>query len=279
MEERIRVMPEDLRRHGARIANAEKERILTICDAPRRNTLKTEDYELKLLKEFLALPHHCEDVLETFADLPGAVRKSGGFGEGFVYIPAARPNAVLLVAHADTVGEYYDGIELVEDDLTIRNRYGILGADDRAGCAMLWMLRNLGHGLLVTDGEECGGIGSNFLIRCFPELYDEINRRYQFMLQIDRRGSADFKCYGVGTEEFRAYVGQRTGFSEPDRSRHTDIVYLCRDICGANLSCGYYNEHTASEYLVKSEWFGTLQLLRAWLAEEELPKFLLSGRG
>ena len=231
------------------------------------------------MKAFLALPHHADAVLETFADLPGAVRESDGFGEDFVYIPAARENAVLLVAHADTVGEWYDEIELVEDDSAIRNRRGILGADDRAGCAMLWLLRDLGHGLLLTDGEEFGGIGANFLCRCFPELFDEINRRYDFMLQIDRRGKSDFKCYGVGTDEFRAYVGQKTGFAEPDRSRFTDIVFLCRDICGANLSCGYHNEHPAEEYLVKDEWHGTLRLLRTWLSETELPKFPLTDNG
>ena len=37
-----------------------------------------------------------------------------------------------------------------------------IGADDRAGCAILWLLKDSGHSLLVTNGEE---IGCNRLYR------------------------------------------------------------------------------------------------------------------
>lgn len=231
--------------------------------------------DYRVLREFLALPHRAEAVLDKFAALPGAVSEANGPLEGFVYVPPTRKNAVLLVAHADTVADETVKIELEEDRRTIRNKYGILGADDRAGCAMLWLLRHTGHGLLVTDGEEFGSVGVDFLAAAFPELYDELNCRHQFMIQIDRRGRSDFKCYSVGTAEFRAYVAAKTAFAEPDRSRFTDIVDLCREICGVNLSCGYYDEHTPEERLVKQEWRRTLQLLRAWLAEADLPKFPL----
>ena len=241
----------------------------------KENHMEKHSTDLQVLKEFLALPHRAEPVLEKFAALPGALKRSGGDGEGFVYVPAARENAVLLVAHADTVGDEDAEIVLAETERMIYNRRGILGADDRAGCAMLWLLRNTGHGLLVTDGEERGGLGTAFLSTAFPELYDELNRRYSFMIQIDRRNGGDFKCYDVGTEEFRAYVARKTGFSEPDRRSFTDIAGLCRDVCGANLSCGYHREHTGMEHLVKREWLHTLTLLRAWLAETCLPAFPL----
>ena len=229
--------------------------------------------DLAVLREFLALPHRADAVLEKFAALPGALHRSGGEKEGFVYVPATRETAVLLVAHADTAGSEDVEVLLAETERVIFNRKGILGADDRAGCAMLWLLRESGHGLLVTDGEERGGLGTEFLATAFPELYDELNRRHNFMIQIDRRGGSDFKCYDVGTKEFRAYVAEKTGFAEPDRWSFTDIVGLCRDVCGANLSCGYHGEHTETEYLVKSEWLHTLTLLRRWLAEAELPAF------
>ena len=229
------------------------------------------DYQV--LRDFLSLHHRADAVLEKFAALTGAVRETCAAGEGFVYLPGSRENAVLLVAHADTVGSETLEVDLADDEKTIRNRYGILGADDRAGCAMLWLLRNTGHGLLVTDGEECGSVGCEFLIREFPHLFDEINSRYQFMIQIDRCSHADFKCYNVGTEDFRSYVGAKTLFTEPDRNRSTDIVHLCRDICGVNLSCGYYREHTDEEYLVKEEWRNTLEILRSWLLEKDIPKF------
>ncbi len=230
--------------------------------------------DCSVLREFLALPHQAETVLKKFAARP-SIRRSGGGEKNFVYVPAAREKSVLLVAHADTVGRDTIGIELIEDEHTIRNRHGILGADDRAGCAMLWLLRDMGHGLLITDGEETGCIGSEFLKNENPELFDEINGRYQFMIQIDRCGGNEFKCYNAGTEEFRSYIEVTTSYSEPDRLRSTDIVHLCRDICGVNLSCGYYLEHTEAEYIVKEQWHHTLQLLRTWLSAEDIPAFPL----
>ena len=230
------------------------------------------------MREYLSLPLRADAVLVKFSALPGAVSGTGGDMERFVYVPPTRDNAVLLVAHADTVADDDAEVALEEKRGVIRNKCGILGADDRAGCAMLWLLKDTGHGLLVTDGEESGGVGAEFLSAAFPDICDAINRDHGFAIEIDRRGGGDFKCYDVGTEEFRAYVAHKTGFSEPDRSSFTDIVCLCRDICGVNLSCGYHNEHTAKEYLVKTEWHRTLTLLRRWLAEEELPRFPLNAR-
>lgn len=228
-----------------------------------------------VLREFLALPHNANAVLEKFAALPNAVRKTGGPKEGFVYIPGTRENAVLLVAHADTRYDKEQPVELIEDEDTFRNSNDLLGGDDRAGCAVCRLMLNSGHGILITDGEEGGAFGSEFLKRVHPEIFSEINQKYQFMIQIDRCGTGEFKCYNVGSEAFRSYVAEKTGFSEPDRLRSTDVVHLCRDICGVNLACGYYKEHTDEEYLVKKEWLHTLELLKVWLADENLPKFVL----
>lgn len=233
---------------------------------------KQNDYDV--LKEFLSLPHNGTAVLEKFACLERAVMHTGGDLEGFVYIPGTRENSVLLLAHGDVSCGGIGQIRLVEKDGILRNEYGILGGDDRAGCAMLWQLRASGHGLLITDGEEPGSYGIKFLREKFPGLFEELNRKYQFMIQIDRCGARDFKCYKVGTDPFRLYVEQKTGFHEPDRDRGTDICHLCTRICGVNLSCGYYKEHTSEEYIVKEEWLHTLQILRKWL-EEDLPKFEL----
>ncbi len=130
----------------------------------------------------------------------------------------------------------------LKDATTIWNAAGILGADDRAGCAIIWLLRGLGHGILITHGEEKGSLSVEEMARTTPELLAELNSRYQFMVQIDRRNRADFKCYDVGTDEFRSYVAEMTGFQEPDQRSSTDIRHLAQDICGVNLSCGYQHE-------------------------------------
>ena len=153
-----------------------------------------------------------------------------------------------------------------------------LGADDRAGCAMLWLLKDLGHSLLVTNGEEHGQTGSSWLMDHNKAIAEEINRDHQFVIEFDRRNGRDFKCYNVGTDEFRAYVAEKTGNTEPDRRATTDIVSLCRKIAGVNLSVGYHNEHHDNEYLNIAEWEHTLDVVQKWLSEGKLPKFSLPFR-
>lgn len=66
----------------------------------------------------------------------------------------------------------------LKDATTIWNAVGILGADDRAGCAIIWLLRNLGHGILITDDEEQGSLSVEEMARTNPELLEELNSRY-----------------------------------------------------------------------------------------------------
>ncbi len=234
---------------------------------------------MDVLMDFLELPlGNANPVLDKFASIPGAIRRGTGL-EQFVYVEGTRKNRVLLVAHADTFWDaHYNRISSPKQSIEIangiiRNREGGLGADDRAGCAMVWLLRDLGHSLLITNGEEKRSLGGKWLMGSNPDLADKINATHQFAVQLDRRNATDFKCYKVGTKSFKAYVKKNTGYSEPDRERSTDIVILCRDICGVNLSIGYYNEHTDDEYLVVEEWVNTLNICRRWLSGIDLPRF------
>ena len=233
----------------------------------------TSEYKLKILREFLKLPHSASSVHDRFSEIPGAVRWTSPDGLGGVYVPSSRPSPVLMVAHADVVGDSETLPELQEDEETIRNPDHILGADDRAGCAIIWALRSLGHGILVTDGEEIGCLGSEDIMDYHPTLREELQDRYQFMVEFDRKGSNEYKCYHVGTDEFRRYLEQTTGFHEPDRRSRTDIAILARDICGVNLSCGYMKPHSNDEYIVKKDWLHTLSIAEKWLSALELPRF------
>lgn len=132
----------------------------------------------------------------------------------------------------------------------------------------------MGHSLLITNGEEDRRQGSTWLMTANHDIAEEINREHQFIVQLDRRNGNDFKCYTVGTDEFRSYVEQKTGYNEPDRRSYADIVTICRDITGVNLSIGYRNEHSSDECLYLKEWQNTLKLCRIWLSEQELPRFL-----
>lgn len=237
--------------------------------------------DIDTLMDFLKCPlENSEEVFNKFACIPGAIHRGQGL-EQFLFIEGTRKNRVLLVAHADTYWDQnYGGNgnkpqNIVNQNGIIQNENGGLGADDRAGCAMIYLLKDLGHSILITNGEEHGRKGSNWLMRCNHDIADKINHEHQFIVQLDRRNASDFKCYSVGTDEFRNYVHRITGYEEADRSSYTDIVTICRDVCGVNLSIGYCNEHSPSEHLVIDEWENTLNICRKWLSEKELPRFCL----
>lgn len=241
--------------------------------------------EIDILMEFLSFPiSSTKEIIEKVKTIPNAIHRKGENElEEFVYIPGKRKNKVLLVAHVDTywdqnyVNTFYKA-EIIKESNYIYNNNGLcgIGADDRAGCAMLWLLKDSGHSLLFTNGEEHGQIGSNWLIsnEDNEDIKKNINDEHQFIIQLDRRGSSDYKCYNVGTDEFRRYIEENTGYTEPDRSSRTDIVVLCEKICGVNLSIGYENEHTINEKLNITYWQNTLNILRKWLKEKNFPRFI-----
>ena len=184
------------------------------------------------------------------------------------------------MAHADTFWdrEYgYDPgrthkIKIEDGNISAVDEEFGLGADDRAGCAMLWLLKDLGHSLLVTNGEENGQKGSSWLMDHNKDIADEINHDHQFVIQFDRRNGRDVKCYDVGTDEFRSYVAEKTGYRQPKPGSSTDIRTLCREIAGVNLSIGYRNEHHENQYLNIAEWEHTLKVVKEWLSEPLLER-------
>lgn len=233
-------------------------------------------------------------VFDKFLSLDGAIPVLGGGKNNFVYVPGTRKDRVLLVAHADTVWDkYYSSdpwkayfeeknmmhrIHRISIDGNIIRQGGSdvwgIGADDRAGCAMLWLLRKSGHSLLVTDGEEHGQIGAHFLMSNYPDIAEEINE-HNYMIQLDRRNGNDYKTYSLPvTDEFRDYIESQTSFVDAGRTSRTDIVVLCRKICGVNFSVGYCNEHTGDEYLNIDHWLNTYNTVKS-LLEKEQPRFPL----
>ena len=264
--------------------------------------MESIENEKEVLMTFLSFTlTSSKPILEKFSKLDGAIVHLDGQQQNFVYIPGKRKDRVVLVAHSDTVWDtyYYSYNRLkltkppnpdndedsfdperhkpIEVDGIIQQggsgEWGI-GADDRAGCAMLWLLRNCGHSLLITDGEEHGQIGDNYILEKFPDIAEELNS-HQYFIQLDHRRSNDYKTYSIPvTKDFRKYIEENTQYKSAGKTSLTDIVILCTEICGVNLSIGYYNEHTPKEIVVYDEWLHTLQLLRNFLQKEQ-PKFNL----
>lgn len=230
-------------------------------------------------------------VLKKFSEVENAYMD--GVGDScFIYIPGTRPDKVLLAAHADTVfGEWHKpkiGLEngvlfslSNKDTGIIRSRNSAngrtasgtgIGADDRAGCAIVWKLINSGHSILITSGEEIGQIAANKIME--NDWWKKEIKSHQFAVQFDRRGYNDIVFYNCGTDEFENYVQKETGYKVRPGSR-TDICVLCKDICGVNISVGYYNEHTSDEILILNQWFNTYLTTKKWLNKPDLPKFSL----
>lgn len=219
-----------------------------------------------------------DEVLNTFASLPNAQRVGNG-DEQFVYIPGTRQDRVLLVAHADTTHKkpvdigYYAGVYLSRN-----NDVGI-GADDRAGCNILWKLKDLGHSLLIPNAEECGCRGSRFLVN--DKAWAEEISKHNFAMQFDRKNAKNLVMYGVGSDLFIKWLEEQMPGYKKETGTNTDIAVLLdktkhKDLiapCGVNISIGYYNEHGASELLKVQEWNSTLSHTYNLLIKPELPNF------
>lgn len=254
------------------------------------------------------------EVLDLFRALPGA---QDGPEESFVYVPGSRSDRLLLVGHADTV-RTVDRVASGPVPFWLETRVGLiattaynaiyggkreygrpnaLGADDRAGCAMLYDLFDGTHSLLITTGEESGLIGAK---RVVPTLGAEEIASHSFAVEVDRRGCRQAVFYDVGTEPFKAWVVAKLNELDPESvpgddplwSKETgsssDIAEICdaARLCGVNLSAGYLDEHTPDERLYVDAWLKTYVTLEKLLNEPELPRYVLperkaffSGRG
>jgi hypothetical protein len=164
----------------------------------------------------------------------------------------------------------------VDDDWSMYSRYGYdkcLGADDRAGIALLWLMRRSGHSLLITDHEEIGGEGA---IAAVKEIGFEL-AEHQFAMQIDRRYDQEMVFYSCSTKKFEKYMQKATRGYSIGQGSFTDISIICPavGICGVNLSAGYWNEHSREEMLSYDAWKRTHDVVHRMLWRESHPRFVL----
>ena len=237
----------------------------------------------QLLEEFLSYPlNSADDIFARFESLPMAIIGKGTTSlERYVCIPGTKENKIVLVAHADTV---WDDAYGTPAQTTVYFEDGIfkgtnpncgIGADDRAGCAMLWALRDSGHTILLVNGEEKGKHGAKFLRQSNPKLFRFLNR-HQFMIELDTFGLNRCKFYQVdNTSRFQNYIQNSLQFHDDEHTGGCDLQILCRRICGTNISVGYHCYHLPQEYLNLAEWESTLSCLQQFLQQTH-PKFRIN---
>lgn len=185
--------------------------------------------------------------------------------EGFLYAKGTTP--ILLTAHMDTVHkvqvkEYF--INKKKGKLIMRAKEGI-GGDDRCGIYMILRIIKDGYkpSVLFCEDEEIGGVGSRKF--CESKYIDDL-KEMKYLIELDRMNGNDAVFYDCDNEEFTQFILDNTGYKE-NYGSFSDISHLspaCK-VASVNLSCGYYNAHTTSEYVVIEEMENTIKVVEKLL--------------
>lgn len=174
--------------------------------------------------------------------------------DGFVFAQGTFP--VLLVAHLDTVHEDLPKtITMTDDGFILSSPQGI-GGDDRCGVYMvLEVIKKFNCSVLFCEDEEIGGIGANKFIK--SEIAQTLD--FNYIIEFDRKGKNDavfYDCDNANFEEFITAEFYKTAYGS-----FSDISILAPflGVAAVNLSCGYYNAHTKSEYIVIPEMEASIE--------------------
>lgn len=166
--------------------------------------------------------------------------------KSFIFKRGAIP--ILLVCHMDTVHSRPPTAKEI-----CRNASGSMltaptvgiGGDDRCGIfATMQVLKRNNVCALFTTDEEIGGKGAKKFVDA------DLKDRFAFAIEIDRRGRNDAVFYDCDSPEFTKFVLGDKFYREAQGS-YTDICDVCPayGMAGVNVSSGYYNAHTTSEYI------------------------------
>lgn len=182
---------------------------------------------------------------------------------------------ILLNAHLDTVVPIDPDRIIVKEKNIWTSSSGILGADDRAGVAvLLQMAKNLEKSsfrgtvkFILTVEEESGLVGAQHVDEYF--LWD-----VDAAIVLDRRGTGDIvvSCgghlpfcderYGQFMEAAAVKAGLKNWKCTNGGSSDTRI-WASHGIQSVNLSVGYFNEHTSDEKLDVEGCYDTVKLVEA----------------
>lgn len=179
-----------------------------------------------------------------------------------IIITVGRDSHTLFSCHTDTVHRDDEKQKLVFD--SVKNHFykkdGMpLGADDGAGVWLLLEMIDAGvPGTYVFHrGEERGGIGSSWMAKDADEWLEQFDRAVAF----DRKATHSVITHqGWGrccSDEFAEALAEALNLTHDDfmympddtgvftdTANYTELISEC-----TNVSCGYYQEHTASEYV------------------------------
>lgn len=186
--------------------------------------------------------------------------------DGYIYAKGNIP--VLLTAHMDTVHrkrveDFYEYYDENKKQHIISSPQGI-GGDDRCGIYMiLQIIKTHKCSVLFCEDEECGGIGSKKFVK--TALIKEIENM-KYMIELDRMNGKDAVFYSCDNADFTKFIESNTGYKKTWGS-FSDISTLmpAAGVAGVNFSCGYYNAHQTSEYVIVEEMLNTINVVKKLL--------------
>ena len=236
-----------------------------------------KNYDYKGLKNVTSYPDFVELCKPSQKELKNMLLEKllfNGYtevitGDGYLYAKGNVP--VLLTAHMDTVHkenvkDFYEYYDEEEGKHIISSPQGI-GGDDRCGVYMiLEIIKTHKCSILFCEDEESGGIGSSKF--CKTELINELSD-LKYLIELDRANKNDAVFYDCENDDFTKFIEENTGHKEAIGS-FSDISNLSPDcrVASVNLSCGYYNAHTTSEYVIVEEMLDTIDAVKKLLNVE-----------
>jgi len=199
--------------------------------------------------------------------------RTDGYGNLLAAVHCGKGPVILLSAHMDTVQSFHPSRTIIENGTILKSSDGILGADDRAGIAViLEILDFIRHSrfqgtlkIAFTVEEEIGCLGSRHIDPAFLRDVDAA-------IVVDRRGTRDIVTSWAGRVPFcpdeygRIFETAGALAGMPDwKMTHGGLsdakVFAEFGIPSVNLSVGYEHEHTEFETLDYKATLETVLLL------------------
>jgi tripeptide aminopeptidase len=240
----------------------------------------------KMLEELLMIPGESgnEDGVRKYimSILPGIVDKVtvDAYGNILAIKKKGIGPTILLSAHMDVKSYFNQDSKIIKSGHIWKREHGILGADDRAGVAMIIsILHHIDNTdfagtlkIAFTVEEE---IGQNGAENIEPVFFWDVD----YAISLDRRNGSDIvicsssleycgKEYGAIFENVSDSLWDGCYSYKMTRGGISDLrVWSQMGIQSVNLSIGYYNEHTSGEELNLEEYHRTYDLVMAALPE------------
>lgn len=216
--------------------------------------MKIKDTFLELVKT--TIPHGYESKIYPL--LPK--HKLDAFGNAFIHIGDSKPKT-LFTAHLDTFsrGEPKDIVHKISGNIIKTNGKTILGADDKAGVALLIsMIEAEVPGLYYFfSAEEIGRFGSRFAVD--SEEFNNIGSRIKNVISFDRKGYNSIITHQskIRTCEDEFATKLSTAFNKRGFKMNLDKTGMYTDSFSfvghknimncTNISVGYFNPHNKTE--------------------------------